>query len=527
MHIDRLLSKKRILDLKSRDMAAALGELLSAALPEGTSTTQRRRLLDALVERSEQMQRRVGGWASMQSIRTPLVRKMTMAVGRFPAKSAADAAAEKPAAVPAALRRSATVIPAAPALVPAAQDASDAWAASVPAAENAADVPAAPAAPVPASANVPAPAAPAAGTAEDGELRAIFLILAPEGSRDFNLIIKELFTALEGEHREFAAGAMTFAAFREGIVRMINGTAETAKSSDTRWNRCLGSAAERLADETHCRIMMFFADTFSLPLELEDPKNPDCKVVIVTGRNDRKFVYKSGAVPDIIVVNSFHTAHRMSQMHAAMFVGLMRGVIQPADRICCVGGNDGTDKLDTIVIAEVAEEFPTMMTRRTSSLVPAGVNPAVVERAIGIATDLAVEGREGKPVGTIIVIGDYTKIKPFAEQLVMNPFRGYDADSRNLLNPFVEQTIKEWALIDGAFVVGGDGTVHSAGTRLTASVDARELSLPGLGTRHAAAAAISTVADCAAICVSSSGPVTLYRNGEAIVLLERSVSRMF
>ena len=36
----------------------------------------------------------------------------------------------------------------------------------------------------------------------------------------------------------------------------------------------------------------------------------------------------------------------------------------------------------------------------------------------------------------------------------------YRAEDRNILNPFIEETIKEWALIDGAFVIDGDGAVH-------------------------------------------------------------------
>ena len=106
----------------------------------------------------------------------------------------------------------------------------------------------------------------------------------------------------------------------------------------------------------------------------------------------------------------------------------------------------------------------------------------------------------------------------------MNPFSGYREEDRSILNPFIEETIKEWALIDGAFVIDGNGTVYSAGSRLTA-VDSQLSLQSGLGTRHAAAAAISSVTDCAAVCVSSSGQVTLFRRGEAVVLLDRSVSR--
>lgn len=521
MHIDRFLSKNRILDLKSRDMAAALDELLAVALPAGTPPQQRAQLLDALVEREVQMHRRVGGWAALPNIRTALVQSTVVAVGRLPvpaekkAPTAAAASVPSTASVPASAKSENSP----EATVPAAQSA----AATPSAATSSSDVPATQSAPE----AVPATSVPAKSSSPMFDLRVIFLVLAPENGRNYHIVLTELFTALESVPNSTVADAPDLASFRRGIMQIFKGMLKTAIRADSRWNRRFARMATRLAEDTRCRVLMFFADTFSRPLQLDDPKKTSFRIVVVSGtKNDYTFV--SGAKPDVINVSSFAT-HRMSQLRAALFIGLMRGIIEPSDRVCCLGGNDGSDKLDSLIIVELAQEFPTMMTRRTSNLVPAKVRPEVLERAIGIATDLAVEGREGKPVGTIIVVGDLDKIKPYIEQLVMNPFSGYKIEDRNLLNPFVEETVKEWALIDGAFVVDGNGMIYSAGSRLTAVESQKPLpSFPsGLGTRHAAAAAISSVADCAAVCASSSGQVTLFRHGEAITLLERSVSRVF
>jgi diadenylate cyclase len=150
----------------------------------------------------------------------------------------------------------------------------------------------------------------------------------------------------------------------------------------------------------------------------------------------------------------------------------------------------------------------------------------VLERALGIATELAVEGREGKPIGCILVIGDRDKLKPFTKPLILNPFYGYSEEDRNILSPFMDETVKELSGIDGAFVINGDGVIESAGTLLTAPNPQK--SLPGgLGTRHSSACAISVAVDCVALVVSTStGQVTLFRRGEPIVLLDRSANRM-
>lgn len=473
MRIDRFLSKNRILDLKSREMPSALDELLAVALPAGTPPEQRALLRNSLIERETQMQRRVGDWASLPSVRTPLVQSTVIAVGRLPNPPASAAAV--------AGTRSADAVAAAPVAVPAKEN------------QN----------PVPA-------------------LKVIFLVLAPEHGRNYHSVLSELVRALESKDAAAIAAATDLKTLQREIARIFKGAANLARRQDTRWNRRFARTAANLAETTHCQVLLFFADTFSAPVALLEPTRKSFRSIIVSGTKI-DYAFPSGVKPEVINVTSFAT-HRMSQLRAALFIGLMRGSIRPADRVCCLGGSDGSDKLDSLLVIEVAQEFPSMMVTHAKTLVPPHVRPEVLERAIGIATELATEGREGKAVGTIMVIGDLEKVTPYIEQLVMNPFSGYRTEDRNILNPFIEETIKEWALIDGAFVIDGDGTVNSAGSRLTA-VDSQLSLQSGLGTRHAAAAAISSVADCAAVCVSSSGQVTLFRHGEAIVLLERSVSR--
>jgi diadenylate cyclase len=148
----------------------------------------------------------------------------------------------------------------------------------------------------------------------------------------------------------------------------------------------------------------------------------------------------------------------------------------------------------------------------------------VLERVIGIATELAVEGREGRPVGCLFVVGDSEKIEQMTKPLVLNPFFGYKEEDRNILNPFMDETIKEFSSIDGAFVIRGDGVIESAGSLIQAA-DMNHVLPSGLGTRHAAAAAVSVAAECIALVVSSStGQVTLFRRGVMLPLNERKVT---
>jgi DNA integrity scanning protein DisA with diadenylate cyclase activity len=206
-----------------------------------------------------------------------------------------------------------------------------------------------------------------------------------------------------------------------------------------------------------------------------------------------------------------------------MLVALTRGIIAFNDRVCCLGGVVGSNQFDTLVVVDVEREFQRLMTGR-NDLLPQDVKPEVLERVIAVATELAVEGREGRPVGCLFVVGDSTKVEKLVKPLVLNPFFGYKEEDRNILNPFMDETVKEFSSIDGAFVIRGDGVVLSAGSLIQAMDN--EHTLPsGLGSRHAAAAAISVTTDCISLVVSSStGQVTLFRRGVMLPLTDKKMA---
>jgi DNA integrity scanning protein DisA with diadenylate cyclase activity len=172
---------------------------------------------------------------------------------------------------------------------------------------------------------------------------------------------------------------------------------------------------------------------------------------------------------------------------------------------------------------DVEREFQTLLTGR-ADLLPADVKPEVLERVLAVATDLAVEGREGRPVGGLFVVGDTDRVEKLIKPLVLNPFYGYKEEDRNILSPFMDETIKEFSSIDGAFIIRGDGVVESAGSLIQAA-DYDHALPSGLGSRHAAAAAISVATQCISIVISSStGQVTLFRRGVMLPLTERRLS---
>jgi DNA integrity scanning protein DisA with diadenylate cyclase activity len=106
----------------------------------------------------------------------------------------------------------------------------------------------------------------------------------------------------------------------------------------------------------------------------------------------------------------------------------------------------------------------------------------------------------------------------------LNPCRGHTQRERNIHNPDFFETIREFAALDGAFIVDKSGVVRSAGTYLQTPPKQFKLR-SGLGARHAAGLSITTVTEAVATVVSaSSGTVTIFHEGGAVLELERVLS---
>jgi diadenylate cyclase len=136
---------------------------------------------------------------------------------------------------------------------------------------------------------------------------------------------------------------------------------------------------------------------------------------------------------------------------------------------------------------------------------------ATVEEVVQLAVEIAREGREGRKIGTLFVVGDVEQVLGRSRPLLLDPLFGHAAELRDLRRPEFRETVKELAQLDGAFVVDKHGTFVSAARYV--DVDPRTPLLPGLGTRHAAAASITAETRSVAIVVSQSSIVRVYAEG--------------
>jgi DNA integrity scanning protein DisA with diadenylate cyclase activity len=213
---------------------------------------------------------------------------------------------------------------------------------------------------------------------------------------------------------------------------------------------------------------------------------------------------------------------RLGQIKVGVLLSLSRGLIQKNDRILCLSGIADSGVLDTMVFLEVGVEIELLSSSEAVGITSESKSkPEIFERVLDLAVSLAQEGREGKPIGTCFVIGDPDRLTPFTRQIILNPFRGYPEEERNILDPAIEKTIKELSAIDGAFIIREDGLIQSAGTYLAAGTG--DVFLPqGLGARHQSAAYITSNTGATAITISeSTGTVSVFREGKILTEIEK------
>jgi DNA integrity scanning protein DisA with diadenylate cyclase activity len=182
-------------------------------------------------------------------------------------------------------------------------------------------------------------------------------------------------------------------------------------------------------------------------------------------------------------------------------------------------GEEKTEPLDSLSVIHLGEHLERLSAqdlRNLDTQVPLETLRAVVD----LALEIGREGREGHPVGTMFVVGDTRKVLTMCRPMNFNPFRGYSQEERDIRNPAVREQIKDIAQLEGAIVVRRDGVAVAAAMRIDAPDKGFTLSM-GLGTRHAAAAAVSKSTKAIAVTVSqSSGTVRLFQNGEVVLHIE-------
>jgi diadenylate cyclase len=141
--------------------------------------------------------------------------------------------------------------------------------------------------------------------------------------------------------------------------------------------------------------------------------------------------------------------------------------------------------------------------------------PATIQAVVDLAIEIAREGREGRKIGTLFTVGAEHDVLARSRSLILDPLAGHPPEARRVDDPNARETIKELAQLDGGFIISGSGIALSACRYFESRLPTTEQPL-GLGTRHLAAASISTTTTAIAVVVSESSVVRVYSRGNLI-----------
>ncbi len=194
-------------------------------------------------------------------------------------------------------------------------------------------------------------------------------------------------------------------------------------------------------------------------------------------------------------------------------------MIAPEAQVVAVYSGFEAGTIDSVSLLRLEEHLGQLTIRDLRNL-ETKVPLETLRLVVDLAVEIGREGREGKPVGTLFIVGDARKVMQSSHATGFDPVRGYSRSERRLTDPRVREGIKEIAQLDGAFVVGSDGTVEGAARYIDASAENVSVA-KGLGARHWAAAAITRRTKSVAVAVSeTSGTVRIFHNGEVVLRIE-------
>ncbi|MBI5444287.1 MAG: PTS sugar transporter subunit IIA, partial [Deltaproteobacteria bacterium] len=268
----------------------------------------------------------------------------------------------------------------------------------------------------------------------DGQpVHLLVMILGPAEQVDRHLLLlAETARALRAPAlRERAVAARARREVRDLIVHGKVQSRETRRKDAASLSRRLVRHAVALARETRAQAILIDYDGLRSPTALRG-LGAEVEVILVT--QGRVPIPGPIARRHRTVLTPFSGFSRGSQRSLTLLLVLSQGLLRPEDRVINLYGLPGAGTLDTLAVVDVARELPSFTLAAGATLL-GDIEPQVMARVIQLASDLAREGREGRPVGTAFIVGDYEHVRGLTSQLVINPFLGYRDEEKNILDP--------------------------------------------------------------------------------------------
>ena len=285
-------------------------------------------------------------------------------------------------------------------------------------------------------------------------------------------------------------------------------------------NRIMIETACSIAKKTHSKGILLYADMIEDYEALAKIVRERQIDLILSSKEETSFQEAKSVFEKVLKIPNIPLG-RINQIKMAIIQALSTGLMQGGDKWVCLSGGPQARALDNLLILDFGKEFE-IFSSSDLPVLSQIVMPEVFDTVLTLALEISAEAKEGrKPIGTIFVLGRHEEVLKYSHPMVINPFQGYPEEERNILDRRLKETLKEFSSIDGAFIIREDGVILAAGRHLDASGENIEIPL-GLGSRHRAAAGITSLTDALAIVVSEeTGGVRIFHHGKIFMEIEK------
>ncbi|HLU25138.1 MAG TPA: diadenylate cyclase [Longimicrobiales bacterium] len=286
-------------------------------------------------------------------------------------------------------------------------------------------------------------------------------------------------------------------------------------------NRALLDGAVLISREIGANAILLAA---ALPREaryLRRAVGSACRVITATGAPGGA----SGVERDVLSLPEVRLRRR-GRAKIALLEALAAGMLRDGDRVIILSGDvsNGCCELDTLAVVELTGGNDSLDGQPGAAMdsLRHGVDPAAFDALLGLCVELGHESKAGRRPGLLATLGDHEAVLARSHPIVLNPFEGHPEAARSILTAAAKRAVREFAGIDGAFVLRGDGVIAAAGRYLEPMAPVGAVP-SGLGTRHRAAAGITRATRCVAFVVSeSTGDTRVFSGGRVLTTIERT-----
>ena len=241
--------------------------------------------------------------------------------------------------------------------------------------------------------------------------------------------------------------------------------------------------AIRLSESTEADAVLLLLDG---PADWTRLKNLAGEEKVIVAANTRAELEGAKEAGLASVVLNMADSPVYDQLTQALLEAVADDILAPGSWVVAMYSGFDAEAIDSISVINLGEHLD-RLTGRDLRQLETSVPLDTLKIVVDLAVEIGREGREGKPVGTMFVVGDTRKVLACSHPEGFDPVRGYSRKERNLHDPRVREGIKEIAQMDGAIIVSADGTVEAACRYIDSSADHHALQrtrLPPLGRRR-------------------------------------------